>query len=400
MTQSNIRTKRANCNPTQIQLAQSSGGNHMNNRWSKEKAWEWYDNMPWLRGCNYMSADCANRIDQLQSFEFEKRFETTKKELALAEELGFNTIRMIIEYVVWKEEHDTYFERLDRYLDLCASHGISVMVTLANDCMPEKNEFWKLPAIGKQHYDWGYHGGRSPKTTPHTVHLSVHPHYYLDDPETADDYFKMVTEIVTRYKDDSRVCIWDVYNEAGSAHREALALPLLERMFATVRSCNPSQPLTACIWRYEKDHAPSRAITEYLLETCDIISYHFYGNLKEHVKIIKDLKKAGRPIINTEWLARCMHNTVFELFPLFYLEKIGCYNWGFVAGKYQTYEPWEASWLRYEDDPTMDFDFTKWFHDLYRPNHRPYDPKEVELIKHFCKLADEEFAEEQQAKNA
>ena len=79
------------------------------------------------------------------------------------------------------------------------------------------------------------------------------------------------------------------------------------------------------------------------------------------------------------------------MFPLFYLEKIGCYNWGFVAGKYQTYEPWNNIWEDYENDPNLNYDFTKWFHDLYRPNHRPYDPKEIELIKYFCQLADKDF---------
>ena len=103
------------------------------------------------------------------------------------------------------------------------------------------------------------------------------------------------------------------------------------------------------------------------------------------------MKKLGRPLINSEWLARCLDNSVFELFPLFYLEKIGCYNWGFVAGKYQTYEPWNNVWERYEKDPNIKWDFTKWFHDLYRPSHRPYDPKEIELIKYFTKLADEDF---------
>ena len=52
-------------------------------------------------------------------------------------------------------------------------------------------------------------------------------------------------------------------------------------------------------------------------------------------------------LLNTEWLGRCLGNTVFDLFPLFYLEGIGCYNWGFVAGKYQTYEPWESMWEDY-----------------------------------------------------
>ena len=95
--------------------------------------------------------------------------------------------------------------------------------------------------------------------------------------------------------------------------------------------------------------------------------------------------------MNTEWLGRCLHNDVFSQFPLFYLEKIGCYNWGFVAGKYQTYEPWESTWARYYSGRETDVDFTKWFHDLYRPNHRPYDPKEIELIREFCDLADRDF---------
>ena len=90
---------------------------------------------------------------------------------------------------------------------------------------------------------------------------------------------------------------------------------------------------------------------------------------------------------------RCLHNDVFSLFPLFYLEKIGCCNWGFVVGKYQTNEPWNSIWDKYEKNPNLDFDFTKWFHDLYRANHRPYDPKEIKLIREFCDLADADFAE-------
>ncbi len=83
---------------------------------------------------------------------------------------------------------------------------------------------------------------------------------------------------------------------------------------------------------------------------------------------------------------------MFSLFPLFYLEGIGCYNWGFVAGKYQTYEPYEGTWAKYYNGELANVDFTKWFHDLYRPNHRPYDPKEIDVIREFCTLADEEFA--------
>ena len=56
--------------------------------WSKERAWEWYNNHNWLRGCNFMSSDCANRIDQWQEEGFEERLKTADEELALAAETG------------------------------------------------------------------------------------------------------------------------------------------------------------------------------------------------------------------------------------------------------------------------------------------------------------------------
>lgn len=360
-------------------------------RWTLEKIWEWYDARPWLRGCNYMSADCANRVDQWQALGFEERLETTERELALMQETGFNTVRLILEFVVWKEEHDSFLERFDRYLSLCAKYGISCMVTLANDCMPPKNDGWKMPQVGEQSYDWGYHGGR--KRSQHGVCTETSPHFYLDDPILREEYFEMVKEIVTLYRDDERVCIWDVYNEPGNRMRDALTLPNLKRMFEVVRACNPTQPLTCAVWRMKGDESiPLPEVEQYALDQSDIVSYHCYKEYNEHIKIIKRLKKEGRPILNTEWLARCTHNDVFSLFPLFYLEKIGCYNWGFVAGKYQTYEPWESTWTRYNNGSDTDVDFTKWFHDLYRPSHHPYDPKEIEVIRQFCSLADRDAA--------
>jgi len=359
-------------------------------RWSKERIWEWYDSRPWMRGCNYMSADCANRVDQWQELGFEERFKTTEEELKLMQETGFNTVRLILEYVVWKEEHDGFMERFDRYLSLCNKYGVSCMIVLANDCMPPKTEFWKAPYIGEQTYDWGYHGGK--KHSQHGAHTEPAPHFYLDDEETREDYFRMVKEIVTKYKDDERICIWDVYNEPGNSRRGPVTLPNLKRMFETVREINPSQPVTAGLFCVKGDESiPYTEIEQYSLDHSDIITYHFYRGYNEHIKIIKRLKKEGRPIVNTEWLGRVFGNDVFSLFPVFYLEKIGCYNWGFVAGKYQTYEPWEGTWKNYYEGVNTDIDFTKWFHDLYRPNHRPYDPRETDLIKEFCELADKDF---------
>jgi len=359
----------------------------MGEKWTKERIWKWYNDRTWIRGCNYMSADCANRIDQWQAYGFEERLETTESELKLMQSMGYNSIRVIIEYVVWDEEHDSFLERFDRYLDLCAKYGISVMVVLANDCMRPKS--LEVNGLGEQHYDWGYHGGR--KLSQHG-NLGGMGYHVLDDPETAPRYFEMVREMVELHKNDERIIVWNLYNEPGNAGRKDVTLPNLKKIFEIVRNIDPIQPLTVEAWSIGAGNIEGLPeVQKYALENSDIISYHSYATYESNVRAIKALKRYERPIMVTEWLGRTLHNTVFELFPLFYLEKIGCYNWGFVAGKYQTYEPWNGTWEYYEKHPEADYDFTKWFHDLYRPSHRPYDPKEIELIKRFCEYADRDF---------
>lgn len=369
----------------------------MKRLWTEEEAWKWYKARPWIRGCNYLCSESPNRVDQWQALHFEERMQQTEREFELIRETGMNSIRVIVEYVVWKEEHDGFLERFDRYLDLAARYGLSVMVTLANDGMPAPGPGYKVPAIGEQTYDWGYHGGK--KHSPHVVLKSSAPcpHFYLDDPVTREDYFKMVAEIVRLHREDPRVLVWDVYNEAGHSNRKEVSIPNLKRIFEIVRAEDPVQPLTACVCprRGRAEELPE--IERIALLNSDVISYHYYHKFSRHMEIIRHLKRFGRPIFCTEWLCRCFHNDVFDLFPVFYMEGIACYNWGFVAGKSQTYEPWELVWTNvaagtYDD---VNVDFTKWFHDLYRPSLRPYDPKEIAVIRRYAALADEEFAKEQ-----
>ncbi len=359
-------------------------------RWSKERIWAWYNSRPWMRGCNYMSYDCANRIDQWQALGSEERFEIVENELKLMRETGFNTVRLILEYVVWKEEHDSFMERFERYLALYNKYGISCMIVLANDCMPPKTDDWKLPYIGEQEFHWGYQFNR--KRSQHGYHTEPAPHFYLDAPETREDYYRMVREIVTTYKDDERICVWDVYNEPGNSMRGEITLPILKEMFEMIREIDPVQPLSCGLWAFSHDeNEPYSPLNQFMLDNSDIISYHSYSTYEENIKQLRRLKKEGRPIINTEWLARCLHNNVKEMFPLFYLENVGCMNLGFVAGRSQATEPWEMLWNDYDNGRT-DLAMNTWFHDLYRGNHRPYDPEEIKTIKTFCNLADRDFA--------
>lgn len=361
-------------------------------RWSEEKIWQWYRARPWIRGCNYMSADCANRIDQWQEYGFEERFQTEECELDLMKKTGFNMVRLIPEFFVWENEHDGFMERFERTIDAAARRGISCMIVLGNDCMPPYEEAMARLHLGEQTVALGYHGGR--KISQHGV-LSEPGYSLLDDPAMAERHYVFVRELVTKYKNDERILLWDVFNEPGNSRRGTMSLPHIKKFVEIIREIDPIQPLTIGIWSRMADFDKLPEEERYCLEVSDIISYHNYGTYEENIREIQLLKKYGRPLINTEWLNRCRGNSVELMFPLFYLEKVGCCNWGFVAGKYQTYEPYNGVWERYEKDPQScrNFDFTKWFHDLYRPSHHPYNPHEIELIQKYCAYADADFGE-------
>jgi len=134
---------------------------------------------------------------------------------------------------------------------------------------------------------------------------------------------------------------------------------------------------------------PMNPVSKHSLELSDVISYHSYAPIEKMIPQIEAIKKYNRPILMTEWLNRINHSDVREIYPLLYLENIGNYCWGFVVGKTQTHEPWEGLWAQYYENPNgVNYDFTKWQHDLFRPNLRPYDPKEIELIQEYNKRAD------------
>lgn len=358
----------------------------MNGQWTKEQAWSWYNSKPWIRGCNFMSSDCANRIDEWQEFGFEDRFATTAREIELAEAIGYNSVRVILEFEVWDKQHDGFMQRLDRYLTLFWQHGISAMLVLANDCSVPKS-LWQPAKFGEQKYDIGYHGGK--KNSPHKKHGELSWHL-LDDPDIAARYYEFVKEIISVYAHDERVIVWNLFNEPGN-NRGNLSLGHMEKFFEIAWTIAPDQPLCADIWSGLRGSRATTETEQRALELSDVISYHNYGSYDSNVMLVEQLKAIGRPALNTEWLNRILHNNVNELYPLFYLEKIGCYNWGFVAGKYQTFEPWEGLWQQVESGGGKNLDLTKWQHDLFRPSLRPYDPAEIDIIKTYNRRADERF---------
>ena len=373
--------------------------------WPKERAWDWYGRQPWMRGCNYLPASAANFADMWQELGSEERFREMDAEFALAENTGFNVMRLIIHeqgFGIWLADHDGFMARFERWLALMDKHGIRAIVVLGNDCSRPK-EMWKLPTPGVQHYEWGYHGGR--RLTQHGSFPDAVGYTVLDDPELNPRFFRMCEELVSKYRADGRIAFWNLWNEPGNANRGPLTMAHLRKLFEMCWKIDPIQPLAADVWtegygmglpaglKADKYQTAREEVQKLAGELSDIISYHCYQPYERQVTLIRELNRFyGRPLVNTEWLARTLGCNVTDCYPLFWLEKVGAVNWGLVAGKYQTYEPHEPMWAMIEKGGGRDWDMTKWFHDLFRPSHHPYDPKEIDLIRRFNKLADEDFA--------
>ena len=73
-------------------------------------------------------------------------------------------------------------------------------------------------------------------------------------------------------------------------------------------------------------------------------------------------------------MAGCRGGNTFErLLPLFRERRIGCWNWGLVAGRTQTYFPWGS--------PQGAPEPKQWQHDILHADGRPFNAREVQFVK-------------------
>jgi len=97
---------------------------------------------------------------------------------------------------------------------------------------------------------------------------------------------------------------------------------------------------------------------------------------EEIYTLVKSLQPNHRPIICTEYMARGNGSTFDGTLPVAKRLNVGAINWGFVAGKTQTYLPWD-SWQK----PYVLSQPTIWFHEVFKQDWTPYRQHEVDLIR-------------------
>ena len=184
-------------------------------------------------------------------------------------------------------------------------------------------------------------------------------------------------------------CSGDVWNEpdntnGGRFHEDGPAKiarvnELLPEVFAWARAMNPSQPLSSGVWQGSwSDPAQEGATTRIQLAESDVITFHDYNWPEKFEARIQELRPLHRPLLCTEYMARGNGSTFDTILPIGKAEHVALINWGLVAGKTQTYLPWD-SW----EKPYVLSQPTIWFHEVFRQNDQPYRQQEADLFRFY-----------------
>ncbi len=207
-----------------------------------------------------------------------------------------------------------FFERVDKFLEISARHGIRPMVVLFDGVWDPD------PQSGPQ---------RRPRTGVHNSGWVQSPgRVVLADAKKQDALKPYVTDVIKRYADDDRVLAWDLFNEPDNPNansygplelknKDEVAARLVGLSFEWARAAGPKQPLTVGVWRLEHWDQPQQLnqVHRAAVELSDIISFHDYGKTDVTQRRIAELKTYGRPLLCTEFMARGNGSTFEGAFP-------------------------------------------------------------------------------------
>ncbi|QNL49203.1 cellulase family glycosylhydrolase [Olivibacter sp. SDN3] len=336
-------------------------------RWTKKQAWDWYNKTSWYCGFNYIPAYAINYTAMWDKTSFDPK--AIERELALAKKTGMNALRAVLQYAVYEEDPQYFLNTLNTFMDICAKYDIQFMPALFDDCSfgienDPKTGKQPEPLIGWYAWAWSPSPG----------------HSMVTDTSSYPKLAQYVKTVISHFKDDQRIMLWDLYNEPTNSGLGTTTLPLLQKVIISAREANPSQPISIGVFDQNE------RLNEIILNNSDIITFHNYGNQENLQKQIEELKKHGRPLINTEWLNRPTGSTIENNLAVFFEEGVGCMLWGLVNGKTQTHLPWGHR----PGDPEP----SVWQHDLYNGSFKPYRKEEVALIKAYINRAMEKKASE------
>ncbi len=342
-------------------------------RWTEVKANQWYAGQPWLVGSNYSPATAINQLEMWQAATFDPA--RIDLELGWAENIGMNTMRVFLHDLLWQQDPDGFRKRIDTFLSIAQKHGIRPMFVLFDSCWDP------LPKTGPQ---------RAPKPGVHNSGWVQSPGAKaLQDPSQLARLEAYVKGVVGAFAGDDRILAWDIWNEPDNTNTSSyareepknkmeLVMAVLPKAWAWARAAHPRQPLTAGLWHGDwSAPATMTAMDRLIIDLSDVVSFHNYEEAPKFARQVELLKRYKRPILCTEYMARGVGSTFQGTLPIAKANKVAAINWGLVAGKTQTYLPWDSWEKPYINgrEPAV------WFHEVFRTDGKPYRPEEVDFIR-------------------
>lgn len=322
--------------------------------WSVAQAQAWQKKWGWLRGSNFTPSTAINQLEMWQKETFDP--ETINRELGWAAAIGMNSMRVYLHHAAWQQDKAGFKKRMSAYLAIAAKHKISTLFVFFDDCWNPTYTVGKQPAPKPGVHNSGWVRDPGP--------------LYQQDPKLEKVLEAYVKDILTTFKSDKRIVLWDLYNEPGNSGNGNKSLPLLKKVFEWARTVNPDQPLSAGAWDFKL-----KELTDYQLKNSDVITYHNYDDVKAHQHTIDTLRSVSkRPLVCTEYMARSRNSLFSTIMPLLKKENIAAYNWGLVDGKTNTKYTWDKP-MPDGAEPAL------WFHEIFHKDGTPYKKDEVEVIK-------------------
>lgn len=324
--------------------------------WTSQQAQAWHARQPWLVGANFLPSSAINQLEMWQAETFDPA--TISRELGWAAAIGMNVMRVYLHDLAWQTDPAGFKKRMDAFLAIAAKHRIQVLFTVFDDC-------WNPYA----------YPGRQPEPKPgihnsgwvRSPQISIH-----DNPLRWNVLEAYVKDVLSTFKDDKRILMWDLYNEPGNSGYGLSSLELLKRVFEWAWFVRPSQPLTSGTWNDNKTY------NDFVIASSDIITFHNYSDPARLEKEIVEKLTLGRPMVCTEYMARTRNSTFQGCLPILKKYKVGAINWGLVAGKSNTIYAWDRP-MPDGSEPEV------WFHDVFRKDGTPYKSEEVEIIRKLTK---------------
>ncbi len=328
-------------------------------QWTPEQAREWWADKEWPVGCCFVPSYAVNQFEMWQDETF--NIPVLDKEFGICEELGFNLVRIYLHEKLWWADAEGFKNKINKVLDLCASHGLKVTFTFCTNGGKEQ-ELGPQPEPRQ-----GIHGGGQWCCSPSTE--------MMNNPELWPRFKEYLQDILRTYKDDDRILYWCLQNEPENIKKDRDPLEWMKALYEWAWEVRPSQPLSSPVWQRPGFHGTATKLDQIVvaLGYSDIITFHCYYGPDELETFIKMLSRFRRPMVCQEYMGRTLGSTFEFCMPILKREKVGALNWGLVEGKCKYRYPWGHK--PEQGEPEI------WFHSIFWEDYTPWRESEVLFIK-------------------